>query len=423
VARRFEQSIDALQRVCDRRPAGAWWVPGRLEVFGKHTDYAGGRSLIATVPRGVAFVGAPRDDGRVRVIDATSGETGRPSGWGRYVDVVWRRLTRNFPSVSIGGDLAFMSDLPRAAGLSSSSALIVGTAVALAKLNHLDALPAWREALGSDLALANYLSCVENGSTYGTLEGDAGVGTQGGSEDHTAILCSRPERLSAYAFVPVRHLEDVLVPPPWTFVIATSGVPAEKTGEARALYNRAALAAKRLLEIWNAAHPAQPSLAAALATDAAAEGRLRELVDRSRHREWPATDLQRRLTHFVNEDRRVPAAVDAFRGADVEALTALAAASQEDADRLLGNQIAETNVLARLARAHGAWASCAFGAGFGGSVWALAPRDDADRIATRWLADYRARFPRHAAADWFLARPGPPLLDVLSERAPQALSD
>jgi galactokinase len=422
LARRFEQSIDALQRIGDRRPAGAWWVPGRLEVFGKHTDYAGGRSLIAAVPRGFAFVGAARDDGRVRVIDAASGETGPPTGWGRYVDVVWRRLTRNFPSVAIGADIAFMSDLPRAAGLSSSSALMVGTAVALATLNHLDAHPAWREALGSDLALANYLSCVENGSTHGTLEGDAGVGTMGGSEDHTAILCGRPERLSAYAFVPVRRLEDVVMPAPWTFVIAASGVPAEKTGDAQALYNRAAFAAKRLLDIWNAANPAQPSLAAALGTDPAAEAQLRELADRSRHREWPATDLQRRLTHFVNEDRRVPAAVDAFRRVDVEALTALAAASQEDADRLLRNQIAETNALARLARDHGAWASCAFGAGFGGSVWALVPRDDAERIANRWLADYRARFPTRAA-DWFIARPSPPLLDLLSERAPQALSD
>lgn len=28
--------------------ASALWVPGRIEVVGKHTDYAGGRYLIAT---------------------------------------------------------------------------------------------------------------------------------------------------------------------------------------------------------------------------------------------------------------------------------------------------------------------------------------------------------------------------------------
>jgi galactokinase len=42
---------------------------GRIEIFGKHTDYAGGRSLVAAVPRGFAVV-APRADGRVRAIDA-----------------------------------------------------------------------------------------------------------------------------------------------------------------------------------------------------------------------------------------------------------------------------------------------------------------------------------------------------------------
>ena len=32
-----------------------WFVPGRLEVLGKRTDYAGGRSLLAAVDRGVTI--------------------------------------------------------------------------------------------------------------------------------------------------------------------------------------------------------------------------------------------------------------------------------------------------------------------------------------------------------------------------------
>ena len=46
----------------------AFFVPGRLEVLGKHTDYAGGRSLLCTVERGICLVAAPRDDDRVRKI-------------------------------------------------------------------------------------------------------------------------------------------------------------------------------------------------------------------------------------------------------------------------------------------------------------------------------------------------------------------
>src|SRR5690606_7084874 len=32
--------------------AATFFVPGRIEVLGKHTDYAGGRSLLAAVNRG-----------------------------------------------------------------------------------------------------------------------------------------------------------------------------------------------------------------------------------------------------------------------------------------------------------------------------------------------------------------------------------
>ena len=52
------------------------------------------------------------------------------------------------------------------------------------------------------LDLAGYCACLENGMTLGSLQGDAGVGTHGGSEDHAAILTGRPSMLSAFAFVP-----------------------------------------------------------------------------------------------------------------------------------------------------------------------------------------------------------------------------
>ena len=51
--------------------------------------------------------------------------------------------------------------------------------------------------------------------------------------------------------------------------------------------------------------------------------------------------------------------------------------SQQLAERRLGNQVPETIELARSARELGARAASAFGAGFGGSVWALVSRADA----------------------------------------------
>src|SRR5512139_924588 len=52
----------------------AFFVPGRVEVLGKHTDYAGGRSLLCAVERGFCLVAAPRGDARVRTIDATTAD-------------------------------------------------------------------------------------------------------------------------------------------------------------------------------------------------------------------------------------------------------------------------------------------------------------------------------------------------------------
>ena len=43
--------------------------------------------------------------------------------------------------------------------------------------------------------------------------------------------------------------------------------------------------------------------------------------------------------------------------------------------------------LARAAREHGALAASSFGAGFGGSVWALVERAAAEDFATRWHQD------------------------------------
>ena len=109
-----------------------WWIPGRLEVFGKHTDYAGGRTLVCGLPKGFAVAARRRDDGLVVVADARTGDRRRIrrrqpvatcKGWSHYVEVVARRLLRNFPGSAIGADIVFASDLPRASGMSSSSAL------------------------------------------------------------------------------------------------------------------------------------------------------------------------------------------------------------------------------------------------------------------------------------------------------------
>ena len=138
-----------------RGPEWMWFVPGRIEVFGKHTDYAGGRTLVAAAPRGFAVVASPRDDHDVRVRDPNLPGGGLLDGASasmRYVRAVTTRLATNFPASVLGTDITLLSDLPRAAGLSSSSALIVSVATALIRRASLETRDEWRAAIRSDPA-------------------------------------------------------------------------------------------------------------------------------------------------------------------------------------------------------------------------------------------------------------------------------
>jgi len=70
--------------------------------------------------------------------------------------------------------------------------------------------------------------------------------------------------------------------------------------------------------------------------------------------------------------------------------------------------VPETVALAREARQLGARAASAFGAGFGGSVWALVRQPDVPSFLTAWRARYQEQFPDAAAgASFFETRPGP----------------
>lgn len=409
-----------------RAPEWRWFVPGRLEVFGKHTDYAGGDVLVAAAPRGFAVAASPRDDGRLHVVDVknnvslwlAAADTGPlRSGWASYLQVTRRRLATNFAGAPLGLDLAFASDLPRAAGMSSSSALVTAAATALVTRGGLDHREEWRQAIQSPEDHATYLGCIENGATFGPLAGTSGVGTHGGSEDHTAILLGEAGTLGHFRFVPTTRLARVPCPPRWVFVVATSGVHADKAGSVRDRYNRTTFGVRALLQRWNAsAAVAAPSLAAALEKPGA-EGQLRELVRQDVPDGWTSAALLERLDHFVAEDALVREAVEAVHRADAAAVGALAVRSQAHAETWLGNQVPETALLAALARECGAFGATSFGAGFGGGVWALVHEDDAATFADAWIAAYRHRCPKATNVAVVPVRPGPGVIALPHDAA------
>ena len=103
----------------------------------------------------------------------------------------------------------------------------------------------------------------------------------------------------------------------------------------------------------------------------------------------------------------LPAAVEALAAGRLTEFGVLVDRSQRAAEDLLGNQVPETIALARLAREGGAHAASAFGAGFGGSVWALVDVSRAEEFAQQWLSAYGRRHPDAAVrATAFVTRPG-----------------
>ena len=399
----------------------AWRVPGRVEVLGKHTDYAGGSVLVGAVDRAITararrVAGPPgsltatTDGGDPVTLRAGVAPGLEPGHWGRYLHTVLDRLTLNFGK-GAAAHLSISSDLPPASGMSSSSALVCATALALASLNGWDEDPRWIKAMPDRLALAGYLAAVEGGRAWRDLPGTSGVGTRGGSEDHTGMLCGTRDRLLLAEFDPMRVERTISFPSQWALVVGVSGVLAHKTGAALEDYNRGPSTVQTVLARWNeTTGRADASLAGAVrhlvgdatGEQAAGDPALKDLLrlcDPGYERQRIEQFLIESLV-LVPEGARLIAEADPGIGEVLER-------SQELADRGLCNQVPQTRLMVSLAREAGAIGASSFGAGWGGSVYALVRADEAEGFAAQWLRAYRDREQGAEQAAVIVTRPGP----------------
>ena len=390
----------------------AFFVPGRIEVLGKHTDYAGGRTMVTAVERGFALLSAPRSDDCVELIDACRGEsvafridpelTARAGHWSNYPMTVARRMARN-SSARRGATIALASDLPPAAGMSSSSAFMVACFLALDAANQVSGEPAFQREIQSLTDLAGYLAAIENGQSFASLAGDRGVGTCGGGEDHTAILCARPGRICQYGYCPVCFQRAMALPPGYIFAVGVTGVAAEKSGAAMEKYNRASRLASAIVERWRRTTGADHQhLAQALASSADAAGRLAQIVAQAGRRSF-----RRRRAHgpagtFLHR-KRATRAVGRRRArhGDLKAFGDCVERSQRAGELLLRNQVPETIFLAAIARKRAPWRPRPLAAALAAAFRALVESQQAEEFLAAWGKMYRLQFPASAAASLF----------------------
>ncbi|MGW7369219.1 galactokinase [Streptomyces sp. NPDC054841] len=135
-------------------PEGVWAAPGRVNLIGEYTDFNDGFVMPLALPHTAVAAVARRTDGVLRVhsADVTQGvieltvtglAPGSCSGWSAYpAGVVWALREAGHPVT--GADIHLASTVPTGAGLSSSAALEVVTALAL---NELYGLGLGREEL------------------------------------------------------------------------------------------------------------------------------------------------------------------------------------------------------------------------------------------------------------------------------------
>ncbi|MGB7762727.1 MAG: galactokinase family protein, partial [Bryobacteraceae bacterium] len=206
--------------------AGEVQAPGRANLIGEHIDYHGLPVLPMAIDRRIRIRFRARGDRWIRVWSAapfgrrefawTAGLQPVAAGdWENYLRAAASAVASRW-GVGAGVDAWIASDLPPAAGLSSSSALLVAFALCLLAANGIDA------------GFEELMAILPEGEHF--------VGTRGGGMDHAAILASRAGCASLIEFAPlaVRH---IAVPDDWAFLVAHSLETAEKSGSVRAAYN------------------------------------------------------------------------------------------------------------------------------------------------------------------------------------------
>ena len=218
-------------------PGHALSIPGRINLIGEHIDYHDLPVLPIAIQRCIqlAFRSNPSCCARIesdgyeaRQLSLEAAEIAHcpPGDWGNYLRAAVQIAASHWP-ISHGIDAAVTSNLPAAAGLSSSSALLIGLTLALLSVN------------GVNLDFDQLMEVFP--------EGEQLVGTRGGGMDHAAILGSRAGSALLIRFAPL-ETAPISVPGHWAFLAAHSLTTAEKSGAARLEYNSRREAGARALE-------------------------------------------------------------------------------------------------------------------------------------------------------------------------------
>lgn len=360
----MQEKLRALFRdTFGREPEVIARAPGRIEFIGNHTDYNGGTVLGAAVDRGIWVAAAARTDKQRRLFSRIGGEIVTHSGelvpvtgshnWVNYPLGVLHALTHFGLRVPEGFDYVAESDLPTGAGLSSSAAIELASALAFIRLTGQE-VP--RETL---VKIGRYAENHFVGVPCGIL--DQGV-SGFGQKDHLVFIDCRGPSFSTVPMPSGTHF--------WIF----------NTHTKHALVDG----------LYAARHRECMEAAKALGVELLADGTLAQL---EAAKEALSDVAFRRARHVIEEIGRVDATREALRRSDLQAVGAALTASHRSSQHLFENSTPELDFLVdRLVETPDVLGARLTGGGFGGAVMAFTTEQFSSAAADTVAGKYREAF-------------------------------
>ena len=226
-------------------------APGRVNLMGRHIDHQGGSTNVMCIDRETVMVVAPRTDDIVRISNADSqfedfsfsigsciglsdvrdswvGFIESPAvlasvsenkgKWVNYIKAAVLRLQFETAQPLLGMDIFVSGNIPRAAGVSSSSSLVVATAEAVVSINHLE------------IDSARFVDLCGEGEWF--------VGSRGGAADHGAMKCCQEGKITHMLFKPMTIGPSARFSSDYRIVLANSFMSAKKSEGAKDKFNQ-----------------------------------------------------------------------------------------------------------------------------------------------------------------------------------------
>ncbi len=419
---RYHEAAAALNAHAGPGEVRFFRAPGRVNLIGEHTDYNHGYVMPMALDKDILIAARPRRDATVNLWNVEAERfpprtfaigpdipPGPLGDWGNYVKAAGQALSRLAGRALSGADMVVSGrspwGVPQAAGLSSSSALTVASALAFAALNGLD-LPR--------LTLARLCSAAE---WY--------VGTRGGIMDQFISILAERDRALLLDCRPrpgeqpgeLRYeMRHVPLPAGYKVLIFNSAVRREKTkslynvrvAECRigvALLRRASAGITHLRDVSAEALGVSEAALLALLDDLLPEATTRQalavqgVLDDElaamfadyRLDEDQVFRVRRRCRHVITENARVLASEAALAAGDVRRFGELMNESHESMSRDYEASCPEVDTLVALCReCEGVLGARVTGAGWGGCVVALVADSSTADVLAQVTARYRA---------------------------------